>query len=306
MTIRTVTLIFFLASLSGAGFAASDDKMVFLNKYDLDGDWNLFSAEFDHARLRGFERIDTNNDKVISEQEYVFNYQDQLNLQLSKDRKGHVKQTGVRFNALDKNNNAQMEWEEYKASGLRSFARYDTNKDGQIDNQDEAPTYSWHKQSTSNLTREEKAKRRDRMLAYAKRALRMPTTHNKQGMLVKYDADNDGVVTKAEHTQARKATFTLTDEDGNGWVSDEEYLNEFLNRVDTQIANTRIQQKQQSYTRFKALDSNNNGTMSFVEYQHTGRKMFALWDTDGNQIITMEENMPSNDEQQSSLLANNE
>ena len=135
MQIKLFVLVagFMLPSL--AVDAASHRKMVFVNQYDLDGDWQLYLEEFDHARARRFKHTDENNDGVVNESEYVFEYQNRLDNQLNKDRKGQVQQTLVRFNALDKNDNEQMEWQEYEASGLRSFARYDVNKDGNIDSQ---------------------------------------------------------------------------------------------------------------------------------------------------------------------------
>ena len=284
-----------LISVLGLSYAhaASHNKMVFLNQYDLDGNWELHSEEFNNARRKRFDITDEDNNQVVSEDEYVYEYQNKLDTQLKADRKGQIRQTLVRFKAMDKNENGQMEWQEYEASGLRSFARYDTNEDGQIDAQDEAPRPYRQRNSEETLSKAEKQERRERTLRFARSALRMPTTHNKEGMFSKYDSNEDGAVTTEEHTAARKATFALTDEDNNGWLSEDEYLNEYLARVDTQIVKTRKRALKQTYVRFKALDSDEDGQMTFEEYQASGRRMFARWDTDQNAIVTMDEAMPA-------------
>jgi Ca2+-binding EF-hand superfamily protein len=285
-----MTACFLLPSL--AVNAASHRKMVFVNQYDLDGDWMLFAGEFEHARKRRFNNTDENQDGVVNEAEYVFEYQNKLDTQLKKDRKGQVQQTIVRFNALDKNENDMMEWQEYEASGLRSFTRYDVNKDGNIDTQDLDPVNKWKGKGTAEMSKQQQEKQRDRQLASAKRSLSMPSTHNKKGMFIKYDNNQDGVITKAEHQLRRRADFDLTDEDNNGWLSQDEYLFEYQNRMDKQIAKTRTAAIKQTYVRFGVLDKDENGQMTIEEYQFSGHRSFNRWDSDKNKIVTMNEALP--------------
>lgn len=286
-----VATCFLLPSL--AVEAASHRKLVFVNQYDLDGDWSLHAEEFEHARKRRFDHTDENQDGVVNEQEYVFEYKNRLDSQLKKDRKGQVKQTIVRFNALDKNENDRLEWQEYEASGLRSFTRYDVNKDGNIDDQDAKPVNNWKRKDSEKLTEEQLEKRRDRRLSSAKRSLRMPSTHNKEGMITRYDNNQDGVISKAEHQQRRRADFDLTDEDNNGWVSQDEYLFEYQNRMDKKIAKTRIAAIKQTHVRFGVLDKDESGKMTFEEYQFSGHRSFNRWDSDKNKVVTMSEAAPA-------------
>ena len=272
--------------------AASHRKLVFVNQYDLDGDWSLYADEFDHARQKRFNNTDENQDGVVNEEEYVFEYNNRLDIQLKKDRKAQVQQTIVRFNALDKNENDMMEWQEYEASGLRSFTRYDVNEDGNIDIQDPAPVKTWKRKDTSELTKQQQEKRRDRQLASAKRSLSMPSTHDKKGMFSKYDNNQDGIVSRAEHNQRRRADFDLTDEDNNGWVSQDEYMFEYQNRMDRQIAKTRLAAIKQTYVRFAVLDKDENGQMTIEEYQLSGHRSFNRWDSDKNKIVIMAEALP--------------
>lgn len=290
VTLILMVACFLLPSL--AVNAASHRKMVFVNQYDLDGDWMLYAGEFEHARKRRFNDTDENQDGVVNEAEYVFEYQNKLDTQLKKDRMGQVKQTIVRFNALDKNENDMMEWQEYEASGLRSFTYYDVNKDGNIDSQDPAPVNKKKSKDAAELTLQQQEKQRERQLASAKRSLSMPSTHNKSGMFSKYDNNQDGVITKAEHQLRRRADFDLTDEDNNGWLSQYEYLFEYQNRMDNQVAKTRSAAIKQTYVRFGVLDKDEDGQMTIQEYQFSGHRSFNRWDSDKNKIVTMSEALP--------------
>jgi Ca2+-binding EF-hand superfamily protein len=292
MNVRLIlmTACFLLPSL--AVDAASHRKLVFVNQYDLDGDWLLYAGEFEHARKRRFNNTDENQDAVVNEEEYVFEYQNKLDTQLIIDRKGQVQQTIVRFNALDKNENDRIQWQEYAASGLRSFTRYDVNGDGNIDTQDLAPLNTWKRKDTAEMTKQQQENLRDRQLASAKRSLSMPSTHNKKGMFSKYDNNQDGVITKAEHQLRRRADFDLTDEDNNGWVSQDEYLFEYQNRMDKQIAKTRLAAIKQTYVRFGVLDKNEDGQMTIEEYQFSGQRSFNRWDSDKNDLVSMSEALP--------------
>ena len=292
MNVKFLPAVICLLLPSFAIDAASHRKMVFVNQYDLDGDWLLYAQEFEHARKRRFSNTDENQDSVVNQEEYVFEYQNKLDIQLKKDRKGQVRQTNLRFNALDKNKNAMMEWQEYEASGLRSFTRYDVNKDGNIDAQDPEPVNNWGRGDNANMTKQQLEKRRDRQLASAKKSLSMPSTHTKKGMFSKYDNNQDGTISEAEHQQRRRADFDLTDEDNNAWVSQDEYSFEYQNRMDKQIAKTRRAAIKQTYVRFGVLDKNKDGQMTIEEYQFSGHRSFNRWDSDKNNIVSMSELLP--------------
>jgi hypothetical protein len=126
----------------------------------------------------------------------------------------------------------------------------------------------------------------------ARPALVMPTTHSVAGMLDMYDQNGDGKVDKTEYQQQRDAAFARTDLDNNGELSSDEYLNEFVDRLDRQIAKTRTAQLKQAAVRFKALDKDNNQQVSSAEFNASGERMFKRWDTDINQQVTMAEALP--------------
>ena len=107
-----------------------------------------------------------------------------------------------------------------------------------------------------------------------------------------YDQNGDGKVDKVEYQEQRDAAFARTDLDKNGELSSDEYLNEFVDRLDRQIAKTRTAQLKQAAVRFKALDKDNNQQVSSAEFNASGERMFKRWDTDVNQQVTMAEALP--------------
>lgn len=166
----------------------------------------------------------------------VDNLTAEQNEQLLAERAGHLRQTHVRFNALDKDENGYISWEEFKRSGDRSFALLDTNKDGRISKEDPPPA------PRSEDTRSDAQKAADQAQPRPPRKaplLRMPTTHSVAGLVALYDKDGDGEISKEEHEQGRKAQFDAIDTNGDGQLSYDEYLNEYAGRLDKRLAETR-------------------------------------------------------------------
>jgi len=269
--------------------AASHHKLVFINQYDGNQDWALTISEFDNARQARFDKTDENNDGFVDESEYAFEYKNRMDNQLNKDRQGQVKQTVVRFNALDKNDNDRIDLHEYEASAKRTFTYFDTNEDGVIDDKDPKPK---RKKKKKQLSAQEKEAKQIKRLPYAKSILRMPTTHSFKGMLTKYDENGDKVITAQEISQVRSKIWGIADEDNNGWLSEQEYLFEFEDRMDAQIAKKRKSAIKQTYVRFNILDKDDDKKMTLKEYQASGHRSFNRFDTDNNHIVTLAEAMP--------------
>jgi len=287
--IKWITLAALLTSLYAQ--AASHNKVKFINQYDVNQDWSLSLTEFNDARKNRFLTTDENNDGFVDESEYVFEYKNKLDNQLTIDRQGSVKQTIIRFNALDKNKNNRIDLEEYQASGDRTFTYFDSNKDNVIDDKD-SKIRKKKKEKEKQLSQAEKQQEQIKNLPYAKRILRMPTTHDFKGLLIKYDANDDKVITPQEIASVREATWALADENKDGWLSEQEYLYEFEDRLDAQMNKTRKRAVKQTYVRFGILDKDKNGQMTFEEYQTSGHRSFNRFDTDNNDIITLAEPLP--------------
>lgn len=253
-------------------------KASFIQDYDLNKDGTVSEAEFAEVRQQRYSAMDENKDGQVSVDEYVNEYAGRLDKKLDTERTGQIKQTLVRIDALDKNKSKTIGHDEYNASGDKAFAYIDTNKDGVISKADPLP--------------ERERKPDAKQTVRARPALVMPTTHSVVGMLDMYDQNGDGKVDKIEYQQQRDAAFARTDLDKNGELSSDEYLNEFVDRLDRQIAKTRTAQLKQAAVRFKALDKDNNQQISAAEFNASGERMFKRWDTDVNQQVTMAEALP--------------
>ncbi len=253
-------------------------KASFIQDYDLNKDGTVSEAEFAEVRQQRYSAMDENKDGQVSVDEYVNEYAGRLDKKLDTERTGQIKQTLVRIEALDKNKSKTIGHDEYNASGDKAFAYIDTNKDGVISKADPLP--------------ERERKPDAKPTVRARPALVMPTTHSVSGMLDMYDQNGDGKVDKVEYQQQRDAAFARTDLDKNSELSSDEYLNEFVDRLDRQIAKTRTAQLKQAAVRFKALDKDNSQQISSAEFNASGERMFKRWDTDLNQQVTMAEALP--------------
>jgi Ca2+-binding EF-hand superfamily protein len=222
--------------------------------------------------------MDLQHNAQIDVTGYQAEYADRLDQRLAADRKGQLKQTEVRFAAVDKDQDGRISLAEYQASGHSAFRFIDSNKDGLISKADPAPERRGRNAS-------EQPQRRP--------ALVMPTTHSVSGMLAMYDTDNNGEVSATEYQQIRQQAFARTDVDHNGDLSPAEYMQEFTDRLDQQIAKTRSAQLKQAEVRFKALDKDENGILSATEYHQSGARMFSRWDTDQNRLVDTAEVLPA-------------
>ena len=155
--------------------------------------------------------------------------------QLAAERAGHLRQTHVRFNALDKDENGYISRAEFNRSGDSAFSRMDTNQDGVISKADPKPALRGE-DTRSEQTRLQQ--QQERQQPRRERLLQMPTTHSADGMLAMYDSNKDGVVSREEYQQRRDAQFAAVDSNSDGVLSYDEYVSEFASRLDQQIART--------------------------------------------------------------------
>lgn len=278
--------------ICGLAHAASHYKVEFIHQYDLNQDGALEKDEFNQARRARFDATDSNSNGLVDVKEYIYEYENRLDQKIAEERKAHIKQTGIRFKSLDKNQDWKMVWEEYEASGNRIFSRYDTNKDGQIDASDPKP------QPRQVQSDENKKKRQQTQKKWENRVVRISSTHSVEGVYQNYDMDSDKIVTRKEFDLQRRATFRQTDENLDGWISEDEYTLEYEDRLDAEIARARRAQIKQTYVRFEVLDKNKDGTITFKEYQLSGSRSFSRWDTNQDGIVSPEDSLPVSDSRQ--------
>jgi hypothetical protein len=111
-----------------------------------------------------------------------------------------------------------------------------------------------------------------------------------------YDTDHDGRVTRQEFDAVRAARFKATDANGDGWLSEEEYVAEYQARLEAQLAASdkseekkaeeRQRQIRQAHVRFGVLDANKDGKIQQAEYDASGARAFAEQDDDKDGVVT--------------------
>jgi hypothetical protein len=100
-------------------------------------------------------------------------------------------------------------------------------------------------------------------------------------MLLKYDSNHDGTVTRAELEAGLKAEFDAADKNHSGCLDSDEVraINEERTKSDESAASPLI-------------DWENKGCIDFNEYAATGRSLFDQLDRDGNGKLTPDELHP--------------
>ncbi len=238
-----------------------------LETYDSGKDGELSWAEYNDWRRDRFDDTDNNGNGTVDTEEYVYEFEERLDDRLEKERTTQLKQTVVRFKALDKDESQNIEWAEYEAAGNRIFERWDKNGDGSIDDLDKKDSESKRQETNSS-------------------AIGMPTTHSLKGTMQIYDTDEDSVVSKEDFISSRRSEFHLADSNKNGKVDQDEYVLEFEDRLDNRISKRRRGSIKQTYVRFDVLDDNSDDMMTFDEFQISGKRIFTRWDKNQDGIIS--------------------
>ena len=288
MRITTGLLSACLLLSANAATDIENEKYRWLAQYDQDKDYIINVEEIYTERTSLFNKADSNQDKLIDSNEYQQFFARSVQVKVDYDRKQSIKQTHVRFNAMDKDDDQLMSREEYMATAKRSFDFFDTNEDGLISLDDKKPTFTSSTKST--LTAEEKAeKQRKRKLRNATRLVRMPTTHSKKGMLTKYDLNDDKQITWAEYQQKRAIDFARADEDSNNELTNDEYVAEFEDRLDSQIDKVKANELAKGTPLFSTLDKNSDHHITLAEFHLDALVNFAYFDTDNNGQVSFDE-----------------
>jgi Ca2+-binding EF-hand superfamily protein len=120
-------------------------------------------------------------------------------------------------------------------------------------------------------------------------ALGLAASHDLATFVSEYDLDKDGKVSKEEFLDARQQRFTATDANHDQGVSQHEYAEEYRVRLMATKPEPEKAQRQlkQVDVRFKALDSNKDGRISFAEYSYSGWRMYAEHDYDRDGAVSL-------------------
>lgn len=111
--------------------------------------------------------------------------------------------------------------------------------------------------------------------------------HGLSAFIGGFDANRDGVVTRAEYDTVRKQRFTAADANRDGWLGEEEYVAEFEGRLKLQYAGRTPDDSyagsiKQAHVRFSILDTDHDGKLTVEEENAIAEKTFKRTDTNGD------------------------
>lgn len=113
--------------------------------------------------------------------------------------------------------------------------------------------------------------------------------HGNAAFMGSYDVNRDGVVTQGEYDSVRKQRFSAADTNGDGWLSEAEYVAEFEGRLQQQYAaaskapDARYEgSMKQAYVRFKVLDTNKDGKLTNDEELAIADRSYKRADANGD------------------------
>ena len=93
--------------------------------------------------------------------------------------------------------------------------------------------------------------------------------------LEQFDETGTGSVSREQFLAFRQQRYAQTDENRDGAVDEDEYVNEYLARLDTRLEKARAGHVAQTRTRFDALDVDKDGRVSRAEFGAAGERTWS-------------------------------
>ncbi len=274
--------------------ASEGHRAAFIDEYDTNSDEQVGHTEFNQARAAKLKAMDTNGNGLVDETEYLDAFAAELEKKISAERKDQVLQTEIRFKSIDTNGDGKMTWDEYWASGQRTFTHFAKSADGVVtlsakDKEwDAAPAAN----QSSNQKNNEPAPVKSLADISRPSAIKMPSSHSLEGFIDINDLNGDKQVTADEFKQIRRGIFDETDTGKDGWINPEEYTLEFTNRLDRQAKEVRTNQMKQARVRYTSLNTNKDAGISLEEFNVSGERIFAGWDLNDDGKVSLADPLP--------------
>ena len=157
---------------------------------------------------------------------------------MKQRREMSLKQSHVRFGILDSNKDQKMTLKEFQASGMKTFDEMDKNKDGLISAED-VKLAAGNGASTHDGFR-------------VRLPIAMPMANNQQEFIQKY-GQGKAYATLGDYLTERDKQFMATDTNADLVVSEQEYVDEFMQRFDRNSIDGQEKMKELSKLQFQAI-----------------------------------------------------
>jgi len=273
----------------------SREKLVFIDKYDSNGDFAVGVRERVLLDQANFDFLDKDKNQKIDKDEYVTASYSLRFSQNHSEYNGQIKQSVIRFGSLDDDGDMKITYEELSLSSDRIFRNFDLDENDIVNDIDRTLVAENRnkKENTKNESaddRDEKAmKRIARRISYAKNLLSMPSTHNIDGFFVKYGKENKKSISRSEFSTQRREFFDHIDTDKNGWLSDEEYIGEYKTRLESRIELMKEQKSSEVPKQFSAYDVDKNNNISRQEFYDNHGALFSRLDTNKDGFVSLDD-----------------
>ncbi|HSX50352.1 MAG TPA: EF-hand domain-containing protein [Cellvibrio sp.] len=272
--------------------ASASHRAAFIDDYDLNGDEVVARAEYEQARAEKLNAMDANGNGLVDESEYLDHFAQTLEKKISAERKAQVEQTEIRFKSIDTNGDGKMTWDEYWASGAKTFTHFAKSIDGVVTLDAKDKEWDAAPSAQQDANQQQGVSLTPAADVIRPSVLRMPSSHSLEGFIDINDLDGDQQVTAAEFKQIRRGIFDATDTNKDGWVNPEEYTLEFTDRLDRLAKQVRTGQMKQAKVRYETLNINKDAGITVEEFAVSGTRIFDGWDLNNDGQVTATDPLP--------------
>ncbi|MDR3030517.1 MAG: hypothetical protein LBV35_18920 [Acinetobacter sp.] len=194
--------------------------------------------------------------KKVTQQQFVQFEQARLEPLLKQRREMSEKQAHIRFGILDNNKDQKLTLKEFQETGLKTFNQFDKNQDGLINAED--AKLSDNTNATHDGFR-------------VKLPISMPMPSNTQEFITQY-GQGKNYVTLGDYLTARDKQYIANDANGDHIVTEKEYVDEFMQRFDQNIASGKLKMQETAGQQFQAI-SKGKTTIQHADLQQFAKKL---------------------------------